>query len=154
MNALLQTVVEAIKPTHKDKFTIINPARCPDLWGEIYSLLKPAVDRSHGRWTMEHLFAALYSGQQQLWVGYSQEHEINSVLTTQIVRYPNSKMLALQFLGGTGFDDWSDGRLSVLMNFAKDCECAGIEAVARFGFWPMLKKRGFKRSYVTYELIF
>ena len=151
MKALFK-LVEAIK--HKDVFTLINPARCPDLWGEVYDLLKPAVDRSNGRWTMEHLFAAIYFRQQQLWVGYSKEHAINSVLTTQIVHYPNSKMLALQFLGGTDFNDWSDDRLSVLLRFAKDCGCNGIEAVARFGFWPMLKKHGFERSYVTYEFIF
>ena len=153
MKALLQSAIRAISPTHS-KLTIVNPSRLPQLWGDVYDLLKPAVDRSDGRWTMEHLFSALYSGQQQLWVGRDEDHKINCVMTTQIVHYPNSKILAFQFLGGEDFNDWSHDRLSTLMGFAKDCGFAGIEAVARFGFWPMLKKRGFTRAYVTYELMF
>ena len=38
------------------------------LWEEVSPMLAPAVERSHGRWTMEFLLDALRSGQQHLWI--------------------------------------------------------------------------------------
>ena len=136
------------------QFTLIPPLRIPQIWSKVAPLLQPAVDRSHGRWTIENLFDAVYVGQQQLWIGYEDIDEIKFALTSQISDYPNAKFLAVQFLGGDAFADWSDDMLSLLKRFAEDSGCTGIEAVARFGFWPLFKRHGYTRSYVTYELNF
>lgn len=132
-------------------FTLVPAQHCASIWGEVSGMLKPAVDRSDGRWTIESLFDSLYTGNQSLWVAYDDEKSITCAMTTQIVGYPNSKMLAIQFLGGADYNDWSDDMLSLVTNYAKDCGCDGIEAVARFGFWPLFKRNGFNRAYVTYE---
>lgn len=136
----------------KYRFTLIPVDQCVVVWKDVRDLLEPAVERSHGRWTMEYLLAALCTGQQNLWVAYDEEGYIRGVLTTQIVFYPGSKYLAVQFLGGTDFSEWKDGILSLVERYAGDCGCNGVETVARFGFWPFIKERGYKRSYVTYEL--
>ena len=79
---------------------------------------------------------------------------IASAITTQVVNYPNSRILAFQFLGGKGFDEWSDDMLATLEKYAKDCGCNGMEAVGRFGFWPFFKGHDWKKSYCTYQKIF
>lgn len=135
-------------------FTLVPTGHVPYLWATAADLLRPAVERSHGRWTMDNLFSALYAGHQQLWVGYIEKDDIKFAITTEVADYPNARYLAIHFLGGTDFNSWSDDMLAMLERFAKDQSCCGVEAVARFGFWPLFKRRGYQRSYVTYELFF
>jgi len=142
------------KPEHKFVFTVIPPEGCPSVWPIVHDMLLPAVERADGRWTMRHLLGALCLGHQTLWVAYDNQRKIVSALTTQIVSYPNCKMLAFQFLGGMDFDQWSDDMLLLLERYATGAGCDGIEAIARFGFWPMFKRHGYARSYVTYEKLF
>jgi hypothetical protein len=123
-------------------------------WINVYKLLQPAVERSGGRWTMDSLLLALCVGDQVLWVSRDENKVIASALTTQIVNYPNKRILAFQFLGGKGFDKWSDNMLSRMEQYAKDTDCDGMEAVGRFGFWPFFKKRGYERAYCTYQKMF
>ena len=74
-------------------------------------------------------------------------------MTTQIVNYPNSQMLAFQFLGGEDFDGWYPDMLKILEAFALDGGCNGVEGTARFGFWKWLEKDGFDKSYAVYEKV-
>jgi hypothetical protein len=68
------------------------------------------------------------------------------------VAYPGGNMLALQFLGGKGFDNWVGPLQKILVSFARDSGCMGIEGVARFGFWPYMRELGYDRSYAVYEM--
>ena len=130
------------------------PEMIPDLWPKVKDLLQPAVDRSHGRWSMEHLYYILMINQQTLWIAMDENNDPIGVMTTQVVHYPCSKMLAFQFLGGHDLDEWWCDLLGVVERYAKDAGCAGIEATARFGFWPTLKQSGIEKSYTMYEKIF
>ena len=150
----MNSVVPIEQAESKYRFTLIPVDQCVMVWNDVRGLLAPAVERSSGRWTTEHLLAALCTGNQSLWVAYDDEGYIRAAMTTQIVFYPGIKMLAIQFLGGDGFDEWNDGILSLVERYATDCGCKGVEAVARFGFWPFLKRRKYSRSHVTYDLFF
>ena len=79
--------------------------------------------------------------------------ESKGCVTTQIVNYPNSQMLAFQFLGGEDFDGWYPDMLKILEAFALDGGCNGVEGTARFGFWKWLEKDGFDKSYAVYEKV-
>ena len=154
---MMATTAESFMPGIVEKkytFTLIPPAVIPTQWDKVSKLLEPAVEHSHGRWSMPALFDALYTERQQLWLGYTDPDEIKFALTTEIANYPCTKLLAIQFLGGDDYSEWSDDMTAMMERFAKDMGCSGVEAVARFGFWPMFKKRGYKRAYVTYELNF
>lgn len=129
---------------------MVPPEFCPTEWSNVHDLLQPAIERSGGRWTMSDLLLALCTANQQLWIT-KEGDEIVAAMTTQIVDYPSKRMLAVQFLGGRDFDEWSNDLLSLLERFAIDMSCHGIEAVGRFGFWPFFKGRGYKKSYCTYQ---
>ena len=121
------------------------------LWEEVSPMLAPAVERSHGRWTMEFLLDALRSGQQQLWIVFEGEQPIKGVATTEILDYPNRKMLAIQYLGGKDLDTWGFSFLEIIEDFAKAAGCSGIEGTARKGFWKWMKEYDYKDAYTVYE---
>ena len=121
------------------------------IWGEVREYLEPAVATAKGRWTMEHLAAALSTGRQQLWIAFDDESVIHGVLTTEIVQYPAKKCLAMHFLGGRDFDAWYGDLLKQLTRYGKDMDCDGIEGTARFGFWKFLQQDGFEKSAACYE---
>ena len=121
------------------------------LWPEVSPMLYPAVERSHGRWTMEFLLDALRSGQQQLWIVFEGEQPIKGVATTEILVYPNRKMLAIQYLGGKDLDTWGFSFLEIIEDFAKAAGCSGIEGTARKGFWKWMKEYDYKDAYTVYE---
>ena len=120
------------------------------IWNSVRGHLEPAVAVSRGRWTMEHLCAALSIGRSQLWIAFDDE-KIHGALTTEITQYPGKKILSMHFLGGEGFDAWYEDLLSQITRYAKDMDCDGIEGVGRFGFWKWLEQDEFSRSYVVYE---
>ena len=140
--------------TEKYTFTIVPASQVPYMWSDVSKLLAPAVKRSNGRWTLDSVFGALYAGHQQLWVGYVKATDIEIAFTTEVVDYPNARYLAIHFLGGTKLDKWFNHMLDLAERFARDHSCCGVEAPARFGFWPFVKQRGYKRAYVTYEINF
>ena len=121
------------------------------LWPDVREQLSKAIDRSKGRWSMEMLFAAILNGHQHLWVAFDEDKNVNGVGTTELVDYPNKRMLAIQFLGGDQFNEWVWDMLDRFHDWARDNNCKGIEATARMGFWHWLKQDGFDRSYVVYE---
>ena len=122
-----------------------------EIWPAVSSMLHPAVERSHGRWTMPSLLSALKNGSQQLWIIYEENEPIKGVATTEILSYPNRKMLAVQYLGGNGLNTWGLAILDVFQKFAKATGCSGIEATARKGFWKWFKEHGYEDAYTVFE---
>jgi hypothetical protein len=122
-----------------------------NLWPDVRTQLAKATKRSIGRWSLEFLYAAILNGSQQLWVAFDSENNIDGVGTTEILQYPEKKMLAVQFLGGDNFNSWVWEMLDRFKDFGRDNSCQGIEATARMGFWKWLEQDEFSRSFVVYE---
>ena len=140
-------------PIKKEEYLItpVAPEEVASIWSQVKDLLEPAVIRSNGRWTMEHLLSVLVLGKQQLWVVHDNVDKVYAALTTQIVDYPNCSMIACQFLGGTDFELWNTELMDTIKEFAKQAKCAGLEIVGRAGFWPFFKGEGLERSYTVFE---
>jgi hypothetical protein len=121
------------------------------MWSQVRDYLKPAVDLSDGRWDLEYVIAGLVTGRQNLWVAADAEKKIIAAATTEVVDYPMKRMLTMHFIGGEDFDSWYTLMLEGMSKFAKDAGCAGIECVARGGFWKWFKEDGFSKTSVFYE---
>lgn len=132
------------------KITLVPPEHVFQVWPDIRGYLEPAVETSHGRWTLEHLLAVLCNGRSQLWIAFDDEG-IWGALTTEITNYPAKRCLSMHFLGGTEFDRWYSDMLKQISNFGKEMDCDGIEGTARFGFWKFLKQDGFEKCAAFYE---
>jgi len=131
--------------------TIVPPTHVRSVWKKARALLQPAIDLSHGRWTPDYVLVALALGEHNLWVVVDDDGEMIGALTTQVVTYPELTMLAIHFLGGTSFDDWYSDMLATLSRYASDAGCAGLEAMARFGFWKWFKDDGWEKTSAFYE---
>ena len=121
------------------------------LWRHVKEMLYPAVERSHGRWTMQTLLIALKEGKQQLWVVFEEGQPIKGVATTEILSYPHTNMLAIQYLGGNDLETWGMSYLKRVEEFAKAAKCQGIEATGRKGLWKWFKEDDYKDAYTVYE---
>ena len=132
------------------KITLVPPEHVFQVWPDIRGYLEPAVETSHGRWTLEHLLAVLCNGRSQLWIAFDDEG-IWGALTTEITNYPAKRCLSMHFLGGAEFDRWYSDMLKQISHFGKEMDCDGIEGTARFGFWKFLKQDGFEKCAAFYE---
>lgn len=130
---------------------LIPPERVRGTWGKAKPHLERAIKCSNGRWTAEYVLAALVLGEQQLWVTVDADLEIVGAITSQVTCYPEKTMLAIHFLGGDKFDEWYEYLLDTLTRYARDTGCAGIEAVARYGFWKWFQRDGFTKASAFYE---
>jgi hypothetical protein len=109
-------------PTHT--IALVPANFINSLWPDVREELMRAVDRSHGRWTIEALFSCIANGQQHLWVAFDSDKNIDGVGTTEIVVYPGKRMLAVQFLGGKNFNDWVWDMLEKFNNWGRDNRCS------------------------------
>tara|TARA_R100000995_G_C3422706_1_gene94716 strand:- start:19 stop:531 length:513 start_codon:yes stop_codon:yes gene_type:complete len=142
------------KSDRKEKthtIALVPPNYVSTLWPDVEVQLSKAVARSKGRWTIPALYQAIIYGHQHLWVAFNSDKQIDGVGTTELVEYPEKRMLCVQFLGGKNFNDWVWDMVDKYSDWARDNNCSGIEATAREGFWKWLQQDGFEKSYVVYE---
>ena len=122
------------------------------IWNDVEKYLQKAVKRSKGRWTIDYLKNSIKQAEQQLWVVFTEEdNDIVGAATTEFVYYPNSKKVAVQYLGGEHLPDWAWNYLKTIEAWAKDNKCDGIECTARYGMWKWLGKSNWEKSYTIFE---
>jgi hypothetical protein len=117
----------------------------------IKDYLKGAADYTHGRYTVEDIHNDITSGNKQLWVTY-EGSKIYGAVVTEILNYPQKKVLVLHFTGGIEFDKWHKAILESLKLFAKQQQCDAIEFCGRNGWTKLFKQDGYKPIFTFYEL--
>lgn len=132
--------------------TLVPPGSIEMIWGNVWPLLEPAMQRSHGRWNEQSLFESLAVGRMQLWLAFdASTKQIDAAAVTQVMSYPSRRMLAVHWLGGDRFNEWVWEMLDLFERFGSDAGCTGIEATARQGFWKWLSQTDYEKAYVVYE---
>src|SRR5678816_599502 len=96
------------------------------VWDQVCPMLELAMDYADGKYSCEKVFTFLTNKQMQLWVGYNDEGKIQGFAITEIVLYPDKKVLIIMFASGTDVDEWI-GYLEDLQRFADDCDCKSVE---------------------------
>jgi hypothetical protein len=120
-------------------------------WHRVKEHLKPAIERSKGRWEPEYVLAALVTGRHNLWIVTNEYRLVVGAITTEVIYYPEKRMLMIHFLGGKGMDEWYVDMSDAMTRHAIKSGCTGIECIARSGFWKWFQTDGFKRTAVFYE---
>ena len=114
------------KPEQNYIITLVPGNYVHTLWKDVTPYLKKAVKRSNGRWNLEALKAACIQQRQELWVIFTEDNTVVGVATTEFVHYPNTKRLAVQYLGGKDLHDWAWLFLEKSESWAKDNNCEGM----------------------------
>jgi hypothetical protein len=136
------------------KVTLVPTEHIDGVWNQAASLLKPAVIKSGGRWTMQDLYLGLVTGQLDLWIIYQEGGEIKASGVTMLKSYPNKTMIEVVFLGGINMSDWLEIVMDTLKSYAKALECDGVETVGRHGLSKAMKSHGFQKPYALYDFYF
>ena len=77
--------------------SLVPPEHAHSAWNDVRHYLEPAVETANGRWTMEHLCAAVCMGSTQLWVAFDEE-KIWGCLTTEVTQYQPKRCCLCIFL--------------------------------------------------------
>tara|TARA_R100001132_G_C3253407_1_gene79819 strand:+ start:210 stop:1052 length:843 start_codon:yes stop_codon:yes gene_type:complete len=118
-------------------------------------LLKPSVDLSEDRYSMESVLELVYNEKYVLWFMFSNNRNkpIGAIITT-IEQYPLRKMVVCLYIAGDDLEGWHKKLLETLEKHMWENDCRGLEFVGRYGWKRFLKKHGWKAPYIVCEKIF
>jgi hypothetical protein len=107
--------------------------------------IQSALDKGGDTHDFKDIVDGVISGHMQLWSG------ANGCAVTEIIVYPNKKILHVFLAGGTqghGIDQITDMHDSAV-TFAKENGCEGMSVSGRAGWKKILATRGWKQKFVT-----
>ena len=120
-------------------------------WEKIEAFIAKAAEYTYGRYTVSNIYDLVMDGEYQLWIAYDGK-DFKGAVVTNIINYPQRKLLGMQFCGGEELSTWKDPMLDLLKRFARDSGCEGIESTGRPGWAKVFQNDGYKATWVTYEL--
>lgn len=120
-------------------------------WPQIEGYLEGAAKYTYGRFTVQDIKDCIVEYDYHLWIAF-EDDTIFGAVVTEIVDYPQCRMLAMQFTGGKELKKWKDPMLALLRRWAKDNGCSTIESPGRPGWARVFKNDGYKARFITYEL--
>jgi hypothetical protein len=120
-------------------------------WDKIEDFIAKAAKYTYGRYTVGNIYDLVKESDYQLWVAYDGK-DFKGAVVTNIINYPQRKLLGMQFCGGEELDTWKPQMLDLLKRFARDSGCEAIESTGRPGWAKVFQNDGYKATWVTYEL--
>jgi len=120
-------------------------------WEKIEKFIDKAAKYTYGRYTTSNIYDLVKEGDYQLWVAYD-NGVFKGAVVTNILTYPQRKLLGMQFCGGEELSTWKEPMLALLKRFARDSGCEGIESTGRPGWAKVFQNDGYRATWVTYEL--
>ncbi len=134
------------------KVALIPKEGLATAWSACWALLALALKYTCGRYSLAHLQDDIFHQRVNLWVVFEPDHPgIEGVFTTCVVDYPAKRVLQIQFLAGEGLEDWIGEAERMLVEYAKDQHASALEMSGRFGWMPVLQRRGWRSMCVTLE---
>ena len=125
---------------------LLAPEDVAYVWEEVVPLLARVAPHTEGELEPDDYIEPLTHGDMQLWVVIENKH-VNAALVTQIVPYPQKKVLRLISLAGEDFQEIKDF-LEMVEVFALKNECSALEMWGRKGWKKLLSD--WKDSYIVY----
>lgn len=134
------------------KFTAIHPQLLPHVWEHVAPLLNKAVKLNPELINIDDVLVGAKAGAYVIWVAIDEENgEFVGTVTTRIIPYPQSKGLAMDFLGGTRMKEWLHLAQDAVEEHAKRNECTHLEAYGRRAWSRYLEPLGWGQAYITYK---
>ena len=128
------------------KAHLLLPEDVPYFWHEVVPLLAKVTPHTEGELEPDDFIEPLTHGDMQLWVVVENKSVI-AALVTQVIPYPQKRVLRLISLAGEDFNKIKDF-LEMVEVFAIKCECSSLEMWGRKGWKRLLSD--WKDSYIVY----
>jgi len=127
----------------------IPSERIDEVWLECEPYIEMGNGKSRDEMSVMDIYARLSEARMQLWLIFNDNKEIVSVLTTEIIEYPQKTMCRIVTLGGKDLDIWAEDLLETLEEWALENGCVAMETVCRKGFIKKLEKFGYENAYTV-----
>lgn len=122
-----------------------------DVWDLVKPFLAPAVKVTNGRYMLYDVYVAVQTDNMQLWIAFGEDREILGCEVTSITDYPSRRVLTSLFTGGRNIRKWRNEMMDVLVRWAEDNQCTGIEGYGKKGWIKMLEPYGVTSSLMMFE---
>ena len=128
------------------KAHLLDPDDVECVWDKVEPILARVVSRSEGELETEDILDLVTEGRMQLWI-VADDKEIIAALVTQIITYPQKKVLRLVSLAGEDFNKFKHF-LDMVQSFAIRKGCTALELWGRKGWKKLLPE--WKSEYIVY----
>ena len=129
------------------KAQIVQPEDVAYIWEEVAPLLERVKEHSEGEAEPDDFLEPLTHGDMQLWIA-SDGGVMHSAMITQIVVYPQKKILRVISIAGSDFKrlyEFND----MVESFAIKTGCSGMELWGRKGWKKLLPD--WESNYIVYS---
>ena len=128
------------------KARIIQPEDVAYVWEEVAPLLDTVKEHTEGELETDDFLEPLTHGDMQLWIA-TEGSTVHGVMVTQLIPYPQKKILRVISLAGDNFEELRDFQ-EMLEAFAVKTGCTALEMWGRKG-WKKLPP-DWEDTYVVY----
>ena len=128
------------------KAHLLDPEDVEYVWDKVEPILARAVSRSEGELKTNDILNFVIEGDMQLWI-VAENKEIIAALVTQIITYPQKRILRLVSLAGEDFNKFKHF-LDMVQSFAIQKGCTALELWGRKGWKKLLPE--WNSKYIVY----
>ena len=118
------------------KARIIQPEDVAYVWEEVAPLLDTVKEHTEGELETDDFLEPLTHGDMQLWIA-TEGSTVHGVMVTQVIPYPQKKILRVISLAGDNFEELRDFQ-EMLEAFAVKTGCTALEMWGRKGWKKLL----------------
>jgi len=115
-------------------------------WDNVKDGLQLALDIDNNKFSLDDLLEAIEKHDMQLWCIH--DGEIKVTFVTQILNYPQKKVLDCVALAGKDPESWIDMLLASMEKFAIENKCDLMETGGRKGWERLFKRNGWRNTHI------
>ena len=131
---------------------LVTPETLNEWWDRCEPRLAEATEYSGNRESAYDVYADLGAARKALWLAHV-DGEVRAVMVTQILQYPNMRVLSIGYMTGNGRDDWLS-HLWRIEEQARHWGCRKIEGWMRPGWQKALRasgQEGWRQTHIMME---
>jgi len=128
----------------------IHPDNIDQYWFLVEHKLGKAIKYADDKYTAESVFRMLKAREMQLWI-VKKDYDFSEVAVTQVVKYPNKKVLVMMFVGGENVDAYKH-LIDEIKRFARFNGCESIEFYGRHGWIKKVHELGFEHIHSVFRM--
>lgn len=133
--------------------TLVPPGQMTYWIGLLWKYLKKSEEWTQGRANIDDIVRFVYTGAMNLWVFVDTDtQEAVGQMITEVKSYPRSKKLVMQYCAGQphAMQFVEDRMHALLVSYAKDAGCDGIEFIGRPGWKKSALSHGYDLEACVY----
>ena len=128
------------------KAQIVAPEDVAYIWERVAPLLDEVQEHTEGEVESDDFLESLTHGDMQLWIA-TEENELHSIMITQIITYPQRKVLRIISIAGSDFKRLYQFN-EMVESFAIKTGCTSLELWGRKGWKKLLPD--WESNYIVY----